>query len=158
MRLKKISVLLACIITSVFTTHAQNINNPNKPGPMGTQVNTLTGNFVVPRTDIFIPARKFDISISFYYNSHNFYIDNGFGLGWSFYYDIKHRRDSVGNRIIEWGDGREDTYDSLPGGLYQTPVGFYCKLTEYQSGKYLLTELDSTKYFFAGNLILNIAH
>ncbi|RYY19391.1 MAG: hypothetical protein EOO04_22125, partial [Chitinophagaceae bacterium] len=47
-----------------------------------------------------------------------------------------------------WGDGREDEYDSLPGGAYKSPVGFFTKLVQYSPGKFRLTEKDGTGYFF----------
>ena len=59
-------LLFLLITASTVTTHAQNLNNPNKRGPLGTQVNTLSGNLFIPRTDIYIPARAFDLDISFY--------------------------------------------------------------------------------------------
>ena len=53
-----------------------------------------------------------------------------------------------GARLILWGDGREDKYDSLPGGNYKSPGGFFNTLSQYQPGKYILTELNGIKYFF----------
>lgn len=127
----------------------QNINNPNKPGPLGTQVNTLTGNLFLPRTDIFVGGRGLDIDISFYYNSYLMSEDLGFGNGWNFYYAIRYNRDTLpGRKLIVWGDGREDKYDSLPDGKYQSPRGFFTKFEEYQPGKYKLTETDNITYYF----------
>lgn len=127
---------------------AQNLNNPNKRGPLGTQVNTLSGNVFIGRTDIYVPARKFDLDISFYYNSFLFTEDMGYGNGWTFQYNIKYKYDTAGGRLILWGDGREDKYDSLPGGAYRSPNGFFNTLSQYQPGKYVITELDGMKYFF----------
>jgi len=142
-------LLFLLITASTVTTHAQNLNNPNKRGPLGTQVNTLSGNLYIPRTDIYIPARAFDLDISFYYNSYLFTEEYGYGKGWTFAYNIKYSHDTTpGTRLILWGDGREDKYDSLPGGTYKSPRGFFNTLTQYQPGKYVLTELDGMKYFF----------
>ncbi|RYZ21942.1 MAG: hypothetical protein EOP49_46780, partial [Sphingobacteriales bacterium] len=128
---------------------AQNINNPNKQGPLGTQVNTLSGNLFVPRTDIYIPARLFDLNISFYYNSFLFQEDHGYGKGWSFEYNLRYRKDTVpGARYIFWGDGREDRYDSLSPTSYKGPTGFFDTLSQYQPGKYRLVRLNGVKYFF----------
>ncbi len=81
---------------------------------MNTQVNTLSGNLFIPRTDIYIPARGFDMDISFHYNSFLFTEDFGYGNGWTFEYNIKYSHDTAdGARLIMWGDGREDKYDSL---------------------------------------------
>jgi len=109
-------LLFLLITASTVTTHAQNLNNPNKRGPLGTQVNTLSGNLFIPRTDIYIPARAFNLDISFYYNSYLFTEEYGYGKGWTFAYNIKYSHDTIpGTRLILWGDGREDKYDSLFG-------------------------------------------
>lgn len=143
-------LLLLFLLVSVFSATAQNLNNPNKQGPLGTQVNTLSGNLFIPRTDIYVPARILDLDISFYYNSYLFTEDYGFGKGWTFQYNIKYGFDTAapGARVILWGDGREDKYDSLTGGTYKTPRGFFNTLAQYQPGKYVITELDGFKYFF----------
>jgi len=145
-RLKE-SMLLIVFVGCVIAAEAQNLNTPNKTGPLGIQVNTISGNLFIPRTDLVVPARAFGIDISFYYNSYLLNEDLGFGKGWSFKYGILYSTDTSGGRIIRWGDGREDTYDSIAGG-YRTPRGFFSKLVQYQPGKYRLTEPDSTAFFF----------
>ncbi len=151
---KRISVcrilLLLIALFPVISASSQNLNNPNKRGPLGTQVNTLSGNLFLSRTDIYIPARGFDLNISFSYNSFLFTEDYGYGKGWTFRYNIQYSHDTStqGARLILWGDGREDKYDSLPGGGYKTPKGFFSTLAEYQPGKYVLTELNGVKFFF----------
>jgi hypothetical protein len=70
-------LLQILMIVSTTTANAQNINKPNKTGPMGTQVNTYTGNLFISRNDIYIPARGFDLNISFNYNSFNYEQNNG---------------------------------------------------------------------------------
>ncbi len=143
------SMLLLFFSLGIFSASSQNLNNPNKRGPLGTQVNTLSGNLFLNRTDIYIPARGFDLNISFSYNSFLFTEDYGYGKGWTFRYNIKYSYDTTpGARLILWGDGREDKYDSLPGGGYKSPKGFFNILTQYQPGKYVLTELDGIKFFF----------
>lgn len=133
----------------VLSANSQKLNNPNKRGPLGTQVNTLSGNLFIPRTDIYIPARGFDLDISFHYNSFLFTEDYGYGKGWTFEYNIKYSHDTTpGARLILWGDGREDKYDSLPGGGYKSPKGFFNTLSQYQPDKYVLTELNGVKQFF----------
>ncbi len=143
--------LLMLVVVPILTTHAQNINKPNKTGPLGTQVNTFSGNLFIPRTDIFVPARGFGINVTFNYNSFNFDQDNGFGNGWSFGYSIKYKNDTANSRTITWGDGREDNYTVLGGG-YKSPKGFFNTLTQYQPGKYLLTELDGRKFYFENSI------
>ncbi len=142
-------LLVLFFIASAFVGNGQNLNSPNKRGPLGTQVNMLSGNLFIPRTDIYIPARGFNLDISFSYNSFLFSEDYGYGKGWTFKYNLRYSHDTVpGARIILWGDGREDKYDSLPGGEFQSPKGFFSKLKQFQPGQYVLTQLDSVKYFF----------
>jgi RHS repeat-associated protein len=135
-------LLIACI-----AVNGQNLNTPNKMGPMGTQVNTSTGNLFISRTDIFIPGRGLDLNLSFSYNSYEFGSNSGFGNGWSFSYQIKYRNDSSNVKTIIWGDAREDGY-TFNGSAYLPPVGFFDSLVEYQPNKYLLKEVDGTKLYF----------
>lgn len=146
--IKKYGMLLVTLLLLTVETSAQNINIPNKTGPMGLQVNTLTGNLYFTRNDLYIPARGFALNITFHYNSFNFEQNDGYGNGWSFNYNIKYRNDTAGAKIIVWSDGREDIYSSAGGGSFLTPRGFFNTLTEYQSGKYRITETDGTKFFF----------
>lgn len=127
---------------------AQNLNNPNKKGPLGIQVNTYTGNLFIPRQDMTLAARKFDLNIRFYYNSFNYAEDLGFGKGWSFEYGIKYRNDTANKKTIIWKDGREDTYTPNQDGTYKSPKGFYTTLSQYQPGKYVVTTVRGAKYFF----------
>ena len=53
-------MLLLILLAFAAGSSSQNINMPNKTGPMGIQVNTLTGNLFFSRNDIYIPARGFD--------------------------------------------------------------------------------------------------
>lgn len=146
--IKKYGILLAALLPLTVETLAQNINIPNKTGPMGLQVNTLTGNLYFTRNDLHIPARGFPLNITFHYNSFNFEQNDGYGNGWSFNYNIRYRNDTAGAKVIVWSDGREDLYSSAGGGSFLTPRGFFNTLTEYQSGKYRVTETDGTKFFF----------
>ena len=50
-------LLMMLFICLHFITKGQNINTPNKTGPLGTEVNTHTGNLFIPRNDVFVPAR-----------------------------------------------------------------------------------------------------
>lgn len=142
-------MLLVCFSVCAVAALGQNLNNPNKQGPLATQVNTLSGNLYIPRTDFYVPARGFDLNIRFNYNSFLFTEQYGYGKGWTFEYNIRYKYDTIpGSRLILWGDGREDQYDSLPGGGYKTPRGFFNTLSQYQPNKYVLTELNGVKYFF----------
>jgi YD repeat-containing protein len=145
----KIILTIVAILMQVLCLNgiAQNINNPNKTGPMGLQVNTYTGNLFFSRTDVVIPSRGFSLVIGFSYNSFNFNQAGPFGNGWSINYDIKYLSDPEGNKTIVWGDGREDYYVKS-GNNYTTPTGFYTQLEEYQPGRLRLTQRDGTEYYF----------
>ncbi|MBK7433114.1 MAG: RHS repeat-associated core domain-containing protein [Chitinophagaceae bacterium] len=144
-------LLQIMIVFAVSNIQAQNVNSPNKMGPLGTQVNTLSGNLYISRNDIYAQARGFDLNINFSYNSFRYDQNEGFGNGWSFGYGIKCIDDTAGSKTIVWGDGREDHYAALPGNAYKKPKGVYSALTQYQPGKYLLKELNGIKYFFDNN-------
>lgn len=146
--LKHLMMFLILFGISTLGAFAQNLNNPNKEGPLGTQVNTISGNLFIPRTDFIVLGRGFDIDISFQYNSFDYNTNFNFGNGWSFMYDIFYTNDTANSKIIKWGDGREDTYSFQQGGAYLPPRGFYDELTEYQSNKFLLKQKNGVKYFF----------
>jgi RHS repeat-associated protein len=142
------TILLVVSLSASVTALAQNINTPNKTGPMGLEVNTFTGNLFIPRNDLYASGRGFSFDLTFFYNSVNSGQNDGFGNGWSFNYHIKYRSDSGGTKIITWGDGREDKYAAAGGGTYHSPTGFFDSLTEYQPGKLLLTQPDGIKCYF----------
>lgn len=140
-------ILLVLLLVGFCTAGAQNINNPNKPGPLGTQVNTFSGNFFLPRSDLYLSSRGLDINLTFFYSSFNFEENIGFGKGWSCLYSIYYKNDTSGNKIIVWGDAREDMY-KLSGSNYVAQKGIFTKLSQYQPGKFLLTQPDGIKYYF----------
>ncbi|MBW7838263.1 MAG: T9SS type A sorting domain-containing protein [Chitinophagaceae bacterium] len=144
-------LLLGGLLFTGLTIEAQNVNIPNTDGPMGLQVNSYTGNLFFERLDFAIPDEGLDIAINFYYNSYNLGINRGFGNGWGFEYDMHYRIDSVNRVIVEWGNGREDEYTPTGGGNYQSPVGFFYVLKEYETGKFSLTEKTGLKYLFEDN-------
>lgn len=137
-----------CIGLMLFiNTSAQNINTPNKSGPLGTEVNTLSGNLFLTRNDVYAASRGIDINCSFFYNSFNFDQNIGFGNGWSSMYSLAYKNDTLAGKTIIWGDGREDIY-KYNGTVYLPQNGIYSQLTQYQPGKFLIKELNGMKYFF----------
>ncbi|MBL0305184.1 MAG: hypothetical protein IPQ25_03850 [Chitinophagaceae bacterium] len=129
-------LIAAMLMMNCMEIQAQNLNNPNRTGPLGTQVNTLSGNVFIPRTDIFIEGRAFNLNIGFYYNSFFCGENYGYGKGWNFEYNIRYSNDTTpGTKLILWGDGREDEYDSIPGGAYKAPKGFFYEARAISAGK-----------------------
>jgi RHS repeat-associated protein len=145
----KLQVLITAfiLIMSFEKTSAQNINTPNKVGPMGVEVNTKTGNLFFDRTDIYIPGRQLDLDISFSYNSFDYNKNSGYGNGWTFMYNMRYRIDTPNKVVVIWGDGREDVYTSN-GAQITSPVGFFDSLSQYQAGKYLLRTKRGLKLYF----------
>ena len=137
-----------CIGLMLFiNTSAQNINTPNKSGPLGTKVNTLSGNLFLTRNDVYAASRGIGINCRFYYNSFNFDQNIGFGKGWSSMYSAAYKNDTALGKTIIWGDGREDAY-RYNGAVYLPQNGIYSVLTQYQPNKFLVKELDGMKYYF----------
>lgn len=133
---------------SLLLADAQNINTPNKMGPMGLQVNTLTGNLFIARSDLYIPARGIPLNISFFYNSVNYEDTVSFGRGWNFFYNIRYHNDSTGIKRIVWGEGREDLYYPNGGTGFISSKGIFDSLYEYQAGKFLLKDQNGIKFYF----------
>lgn len=145
-------MLLTGLLFTGFQGQAQNVNTPNKTGPMGLEVNSYTGNLYFERTDFVIPGREVEIAIRFSYNSYDFEKDRGFGNGWGFEFDVRYSIDTANHLVILWGDGREDEYLPIGNGNYKSPVGFFTVLKEYEAGKFSLTEKNGKKFLFEDNI------
>ncbi len=144
---KKLFTAIASIVL-VVTATAQKINSPNRTGPLGLEVNTLTGNLFLPRTDAYVFSRGIPIDLSFYYNSALYSEQIQYGKGWRFNYCIYYVNDTGNSKFINWGEGREDHYISQGNGSFQSPTGFFDTLAEYQPGKLRLRITDGTTFFF----------
>lgn len=147
-----IVMLMTGLLFTGFHGQAQNVNIPNKTGPMGLEVNSYTGNLYFERTDFVIPGKEVEIAIRFSYNSYDFEKNRGFGNGWGFEYSVKYDTDTAGNILILWGDGREDAYKPIGNGNFKAPVGFFTVLKEYEPGKFSLTEKNGKQFLFEDNL------
>ncbi len=118
----------------------------NVPGPMETQVNTFNGNLYYSRTDLTIPGRGLPLEIKLAYNSGQMNIDNGFGSGWDFSYDLHYSQDG-NDIIIKRGDGREDKY-IRSGDAFIKPLGISDTLEEYVPNQFRVTSPDGIQTFF----------
>jgi len=147
--IKKVSApwIVAACIFFCSSAAAQNINRPNKTGPLGTQVNTHSGNLFIPRTDIYIPSRGMDITLSFFYNSFLSDEHTGFGAGWANSYDIYYRNDTLNGKTIVWGDGSEDKY-TASGTNFVAPPGTFNALTQYLPNNFFLTQTGWNQILF----------
>lgn len=141
-------LLMTGLLFTGMIAEGQNINIPNKTGPMGLEVNSYTGNLYFQRTDVMILGSDVPLTVQFSYNSYNFNAQRGFGNGWAFDYDARYYIDSAENVVILWGSGREDTYLPLGSGTYKSPLGFFTVLKEYEPGKFSVAEQNGIKYLF----------
>ena len=120
--------------------------NVREPGEV--QVNTHNGNLVVQRTLFLIPGRGLPVQFQLTYNSDHRLISSPFGFGWNLSYNIRYTRDSSGNVVIVWGDGRLDGYTQT-GGTFNSPAGVYMTLTEPVAGQLVLTTKHGISFNFA---------
>jgi len=147
-KINRVMVMLLLISTfGLQSTLAQNLNVPNSSGPMGIEVNTYTGNVFFGRTDAYVISRGININLTFHYNSYDYDKNIGFGNGWIMSYAMSYKTDTANNKIILWGDGREDKYKKN-GPDFISPTGIFTKLEQYQTGKYKLTEPSGFIYYF----------
>ena len=121
---KSIAVTLLLLLTGYYNIIAQNITKPNIFGPMGIEVNSLTGNIHYQRNDLFIPGQGLDLNLMFTYNSDKTSWDHGYGYGWTFPYNMLY--EIIGTDIIiRRQDGRADQARlrrGVPARLFRTDL------------------------------------
>lgn len=137
-------IFILCIACSIVST-AQNLLRPNIEGPSGLQVNSYTGSLFYQRTDMFIPGRGLSLEVTLSYNSADRRMDYGYGYGWTSNYN-QFYKDSAGGLVFYRMDGRKDYY-TKNGSSFTAPKGIFDLLTQ-ESGFYVLTAKDGTKYYF----------
>lgn len=143
----KIMAIMGIGLLSVQCLNAQNIIRPKIAGPNDLWVNSYNGVLFFGRTDFETKNSAMPMQLRFYYNSSANETDYGYGLGFSLGYEMRYTTDYDGNVTIETGDGRSDTFTRF-GKEYEAPAGVFSTLTQYEDGKYLLTEKSGEKYYF----------
>lgn len=143
----KIMAIIGIGLLSAQYLDAQNIIRPKIAGPNDLWVNSYNGVLFFGRTDFETKNSAMPMQLRFYYNSSANETDYGYGLGFSLGYEMRYKTDSEGNVTIETGDGRSDTFTRY-GKEYDAPAGVFSTLTQYEDGKYLLTEKTGEKYYF----------
>lgn len=134
-------------LLSVQCLEAQNIIRPKIAGPNDLWINSYNGVLFFGRTDFETRNSAMPMQLRFYYNSSANETDYGYGRGFSLGYEMRYTTDYDGNVTIETGDGRRDTFTRY-GKEYDAPAGVFSTLTQYEDGKYLLTEKTGEKYYF----------
>ena len=118
-------------------------------GPMGIQVNAITGNLFYSRNDIRLPGIGLPLDVTFYYNTVISKNDLGFGVGWSWSMNIYYEYDpgNPANIVIHRGHERRDWFKFISG-TFHAPALITDTLYEYTPGKYILQQSNGTKYYF----------
>ncbi|GAB3955155.1 hypothetical protein GCM10028805_41840 [Spirosoma harenae] len=128
-----------------LSVRAQVIPRPNIPGPQGLSVNSYTGNLFYQRNEQSLRGTGYRIYQTFYYNSAQDTLNEGYGRGWSFYYHISYR--ALGDTVfIQRADARKDTF-LLRSGRYQAPAGVYETLTK-NGNQFILTAKNGEQRIF----------
>lgn len=139
---------LAQPVSTAIGAHASTQYVMPCPGDIG--VNTWNGNLVVPRTDLYLPARGIPLELLMTYNSQR----RGDGLttygpGWRLGYHIAYEIDPYnGNFVVQWGDGNTSVFPVIGNHLYaprQTPEMVAAR---YAPGKYFVRMFDGKTYYF----------
>ncbi|MBI3971118.1 MAG: hypothetical protein HY332_07490, partial [Chloroflexi bacterium] len=111
-------------------------------------VNTNTGHFTQPETDIAIPGRGLGLVFTRTYNAADL-SDGPLGFGWTHSYAARLTADSRGNVMVADGSGRRDVYLPAAGGGYTAPPGRFTTLARNADNTWTLTEKTQVKYRFS---------
>ena len=125
---------------------------PDAIAMVGDPVNSATGNFIYPTTDLMINGR-FPLAFKRFYNSRSDYIGS-LGKGWTHNWDIHliEQIDENNERLIniQFGeDGHQEHFVTNEDGTYVTPKGKFSKLEKTEAGQYILTYPDKSSYLFS---------
>lgn len=120
-----------------FTTWSGGVNGP-------------FGNFVETATDLDIPTAGPGLEVSRSYNSMSDWV-GGFGRGWTHTYGMMWSRDTDGNVIVLYPDGRRGIFTPNADGTFTPPSGFSSVLATTADSGFSLTEKDRTVYTFASD-------
>ena len=108
--MKKLTIVIFVFLNlMVFRNNsfAQKLNQSQIKCPQGVGVNSFNGNMNMQRNDLFIACRKFNLDMTFYYNSFDCNVNYGFGNGWRMANLMQYVKDSNGITIVR-PNGRED--------------------------------------------------
>jgi RHS repeat-associated protein len=144
--MKRIAYIIFLFPALATGLQAQNINHQNMQAPMGLSINSFNGNLFFQRTDLFINSRKLPFNFTFYYNSNNYGINQGYGNGWSMEYLLRWKAVSNGV-LITRGDGFGMLFEAVGTG-FKAPAGVFDSLVQYQGGKFKLITKEKMIYFF----------
>lgn len=107
-------------------------------------VNTATGNFTLPETDVSIPGRGPGLGFARTYNT-TLPLDGPLGFGWTHSYDTRLVAHPTGEVVIVDGSGRYDLYLPKVGGGYTAPPGRFTTLVHEADGTWTLAEQNQAR-------------
>lgn len=111
-------------------------------------VNTATGNYFYPQTDLILPGRGLPVVFTRSYNSQD--PDLGpLGQGWTHSYNVGLAEGSDGRVSIKLGDGHMEMFGPLADGRY-VPLfgGIFASLEKLADGTFSMTLKNQTRYDF----------
>lgn len=110
-------------------------------------VNVVRGNFMLTRTDFFLPGTGFPLEVTFTYNSGSFF--NGrYGFGWQLNHNLRYVTNSVNeNIIVVKEDDQTDIFVEDSIGSYIPTYSVMDSLSQETVG-YKLTSKYGIKYYF----------
>jgi YD repeat-containing protein len=99
----------------------------------GGLVDTLTGNLVLTRDILAVPARGVPVELFLVFNADRRHVSSPFGKGWTLSYNLRVVDDASGNVRLVWGDGRVDLF-TASGGSFSSPPGVFATLSRPSPG------------------------
>ena len=140
-------------------TSPENPNSSSAPGnPQDNGLGSVflhTGELVQHAIDLAIPGRGFDWRLERAYRSGMNY-DGPAGHGWEFNYNRRLFIDTNGNVLRMDGLGRADRY-LLVSGVYQSPSGFYTRLTRNLDGTFVERDRHGNESDYSATNSLGVA-
>lgn len=124
--------------------------------PLGTEdfwtyagnVHTANGNLMLSFSDVYVPGRGIQTTITRTYNSCS--SNSGiFGYGWNSELDVKITVKNKGPIQYIDADRTVHYFEQLSDGTYQSPPGLYLTLVKNGNGTYTITEKNGLKYNFS---------
>jgi RHS repeat-associated protein len=115
-------------------------------------VNATLGNFVKSQVDASVATPGPDLKLERTYNGLDSRI-GGFGLGWTFNYDMTWQTaaDGSGAISVSYPDGRREVHTPNGQGGFTPPAGYFSTLASDGAGGYRLTEKNRTVYAFGSD-------
>lgn len=148
------AILSDCIRASALAPGSSSFGQPPSAGWIGEPVNTATGNFVEPRTDLAFPAQAGGLGWSRTYNSLDTAV-GALGPGWTTSYSSSFASLPNGDAILVEPDGRRLLFAANGVGGWARPADFAGDAVANADGTRTIRFFDGTAWDFdAGGALL----